>query len=351
MKELLIIEPTKEQPRNSEGDIIELKDGRLCLIYARFTGGGGDHDAADLAMRTSADGGKTWSNDRIVVRNEGGCNVMSVTLRRLQDGSVALFYLRKNSTEDCRPVMRLSTDEAATWGNAVEVITDQIAYYVMNNDRVIQLSGGRLAAPVSQHTFPGQEEPDWNGEVMCYISDDSGSTWRRSQSTRRAYTPTGERLCIQEPGVVELKDGRVLMFSRCSGGSQYFCTSADGGDTWTKPEPSALAAPVSPATIERIPWSDGDLLCVWNDHTGRHPCKNEQRTPLCVAVSRDNGVTWSPSAMLEGNPDGWFCYISMTFVKNSVLLSYCAGDNVVGGLNRLKVVELSREWLDEHFGD
>ena len=40
---LLTIEPTPEQPRNSEGDIIELADGRLCLIYTRFRGGTSDH--------------------------------------------------------------------------------------------------------------------------------------------------------------------------------------------------------------------------------------------------------------------------------------------------------------------
>ena len=53
LQTLLTIEPGPGNPRNSEGDIIELKDGRLCLIYTRFTGGGGDHAAADLAMRIS----------------------------------------------------------------------------------------------------------------------------------------------------------------------------------------------------------------------------------------------------------------------------------------------------------
>ena len=68
MESLLVIEPSKENPRNSEGDIIELKDGRLCLIYTRFTGGSSDHAAADLAMRISQNDGRSWSDDTIVVR-------------------------------------------------------------------------------------------------------------------------------------------------------------------------------------------------------------------------------------------------------------------------------------------
>jgi hypothetical protein len=39
VRTLLVIEPSEEQPRNSEGDIVRLKDGRLCLVYTRFTGG------------------------------------------------------------------------------------------------------------------------------------------------------------------------------------------------------------------------------------------------------------------------------------------------------------------------
>ena len=52
---LLVIEPNERQTRNSEGDLVRLKDGRLCLVYSRFTGGTRDHSTADLAMRTSKD--------------------------------------------------------------------------------------------------------------------------------------------------------------------------------------------------------------------------------------------------------------------------------------------------------
>ena len=77
---LLVIEPSRQYPRNSEGDVVTLKDGRLCLVYTRFTGCGRDDSAADIVARTSSDEGKTWSNDRILVRNEGRENVMSVSI-------------------------------------------------------------------------------------------------------------------------------------------------------------------------------------------------------------------------------------------------------------------------------
>ena len=109
----LVLAPGDNNPRNSEGDFIPLKDGRILFVYTRFTGGkGSDHDKAELVSRVSANGGKTWSEkDELVVANEGGWNVMSVSLLRLANGQIALFYLRKNSLTDCRPLVRLSSDE------------------------------------------------------------------------------------------------------------------------------------------------------------------------------------------------------------------------------------------------
>ncbi|MGE5296013.1 MAG: exo-alpha-sialidase, partial [Solirubrobacterales bacterium] len=336
---LLTIEPGPGNPRNSESDLIELKDGRLCLIYTRFTGGGDDDAAADLAMRISPDHGKTWSEDAIIVHRTGGMNVMSVSLLRLASGEIALFYLLKTSAGDCRPMMCLSTDEAKTWSPPSCCITDEVGYYVLNNDRAVQLKSGRLVLPVAWHQGPGKPR-DWAAVDMCYLSDDNGKTWRRSKDSFKASAPDGKRITLQEPGVVELKDGRLMMFIRTDAGSQYICHSSDGGETWSKPEPSSLASPLSPASIKRIPWT-GDLLCVWNDHSGAHPYPKGKRTPLCWAISKDEGRTWSPSQIIEDNPDGWYCYTAIAFVDNRVLLAYCAGDKQVGGLNRLKVTALS----------
>ena len=351
METLLVIEPSKNQPRNSEGDIIQLKDGRLCLVYTRFTGGTHDNSEGDLAIRTSSDHGQTWSKDRILVPNEGGLNTMSVSTLRLKNGEWLLCYLRKDSTKSCNLFLRRSRDEFETVGPPIRV-TLLDGYHVVNNDRVVQLSTGRLIVPAVLHT--GFDESGKKvkksvpqGIPFVYYSDDNGRTWKKDNTP---ITPTSQRkLTLQENGVVELKDGRLWMFMRTAHDSQYGCYSSDGGMNWSQPQPTSLASPVSPATIERIPWS-GDLLSVWNDHSGAHPFPAGRRTPLCMAISRDEGQTWSKSWVIEGDPDGWYCYTSMSFLKDRLILSYCAGDKKVGGLNRLKVVAFSKKWLDEKAG-
>jgi len=342
-----LLPPGPGNARNSEGDFIELKDGRVLFVYTHFTGGGSDHAAGHLAGRFSSDGGRSWTDeDVVIVPQSGGFNDMSVTLLRLQDGRIALFYARKNSMLDCRPVMRVSTDEAETWSEPIDVITDEIGYYVLNNDRVIQLEDGRLIMAVALHNTADYEEPNWKGHVMCYLSDDAGKTWRRNTTVLAPEKEDGSRLIAQEPGLVELKGGRLMMFIRSDAGSQLVSYSEDRGETWSKPQPSEMISPVSPATIERIPGT-GDLLLAWNNHRDVDAAHKGKRTPFAVAVSKDEGKTWSNVRTLEDDVNGWYCYIAMDFVDGHVLLGHCAGDRRRGGLNLTQMTRFPIDWLYE----
>lgn len=67
---VLSLNPSEDNPRNSEGAFIQLKDGRILFIYTHFTGGGGDDVKAHPAGRYSSDGGKT--EDEVILSHEGG---------------------------------------------------------------------------------------------------------------------------------------------------------------------------------------------------------------------------------------------------------------------------------------
>jgi len=321
----LTLAPKPGNNRNSEGDFIRLKDGQWLFVYTHFTDGASDHAKAFLASRESSDGGKTWSEkDNVVVANEGGFNVMSVSLLRLKSGEIALFYLRKNSLEDCRPVMRLSRDEAKTWSEPVECITDDVGYYVLNNSRVIQLKNGRLVMPTALHDFEkGKLLP---GKIVIHLSDDNGKTWRRSRSILD-QDDKGTNGNFMEPGVVEVSKKKILMVIRAKLGCQYLSESKDQGETWTAPKASNILSPESPATITKIP-STGDLLLVWNDHCDKpeevRRSRPPIRTPFAAAISRDGGKTWQKEKLIESGPDHGYCYTAVAFADDRVLLGYCA---------------------------
>ncbi len=339
LESVLTLEPSPKNPRNSEGDFIRLLDGRLLFVYSHYYGGGGDHGAAFLAGRVSLDEGKTWSREDQVILpdSEAGMNVMSVTLRRLKAGTIALFYLRKNATDCCVPMVRFSRDEMGSWSEAVPCVPDQEGYFVLNNDRVIQLSSGRLLLAVARHCRQGEPLGEY-ASIFVYASDDNGETWFRSGSVANP-----EEVILQEPGLLELKDGVLMLFMRTNARYQYVSYSLDGGSTWSPAKAGNLHSPCSPASLKRIP-ATGDILAVWNHNLHQDPPKD--RTPLTTAISSDEGRSWHHRRNLYDDPWGWYCYTAITFTGNDVLLGHCAGDCRKGnGLSVTQVTRVSIDWF------
>jgi sialidase-1 len=331
------INSSKNNPRNSEGDFIELKDGRILFVYSRFIGGSGsDHAPAQLVGRYSADQGISWTiDDQVIVDREGDMNVMSVSLLRLKNCAIALVYARKNSLSDCIPQLRISEDEGKTWTNPKAIIQDKKGYFVVNNDRIVQLKSGRLLVPVSMHKTP---ETPWKnkGTIQCYYSDDNGLSWHAGDSV---LTPVN--IITQEPGLVELKRGKLMVYMRASGGTQYQSFSEDEGLTWTMAEPAAIPSPISPASIKKIPGT-GDLLLVWNNNGASGPGYFKSiRSPLTIAVSKYEGKSWQKIKNIEEDPNGMFCYTAIHFTKTHVLLGYGVGL----GLQNSYIRRLSLEWI------
>lgn len=309
-----------ENPRNSEGSFLQLDDGAILFAYSKFDGGSGDHERAHIAGRFSYDGGFTWTDkDEVILENEGIMNVMSVSFLRLHNESLALFYARKNSVDDCIPYMRISQDGAKTWSPPVKIIEDKEGYFVLNNDRVIQLENGRLIAPVSLHKTEGVDF-NMKGKIYCYYSDDMGKTWKCSSEI-----PNQKNVVLQEPGVIQLKNGEVSMWLRTDTGVQYLSRSKDQGQSWENVKPSTIDSPRSPASLKRIPTTQ-DLLLIWNNNNGSDAARASYRTPLTAAVSKDDGKTWTNLKLIENDPDGFFCYTAISFVGNYVLLGYMAAE-------------------------
>jgi len=314
--DVLTLSTGVNNPRNSEGDFITLKDGRILYIYSHYTGDSADdHGYAFLAGRFSSDQGKTWTTEDVkIVDQEGMMNVMSVSLLRMHNGNIALFYLRKNSISDCIPMMRISDDEAKTWSEPRPCITDKDGYFVLNNNRVIQLKNGRLMMAVALHKTPADSIFSQVGRIWTYFSDDDGTTWKAG-----AEVANPGNIVIQEPGLIELKNGDILLFARTMEGVQYFSWSKDNGATWSAAQPGNLKSPCSPASIARLPGT-GDLLVVWNDNG-----TDQKRTPLNIAFSKDEGNNWIQNKILERDPQGSYCYTAIILLMIMFSLAILIG--------------------------
>ncbi len=320
-------------PRNSEGAFVQLKDDRLMFAYSRYNGDTWhDHASADIAAVHSTDGGRSWTEQpEIIFHHEGHGNLMSLSLLRLRNGRLAATVLRKRFIEekfcDCRPMIAFSDDEGASWSK-LQYCTPIPGYHVVNHDRLIQLKSGRLMLPAALHRWQDDDNCGVSMRATVYIfySDDDGANWHEAPGW--VLPPQESGTGLQEPGLVELNDGTLMAWFRTDLGCQYKAFSHDGGMTWSHAVAAReFPAPPSPLSMKRAP--GGELIAIWNDYTPRWAVAPRDgswgRTPLVLAVSRNEGKSWENHMLLEDRADHGYCYTAMYFTDGALLLAYCCG--------------------------
>ena len=304
---------TPSRPRHSEGDLIERQDGSLLLIWSEYWAGvGHDRSPARLSALISRDQGRTWGEHGVVATSDAGGadNVMSASLVRNGAGRLLLAYHDRTPQMPVKGmVLRVSDDEGATWGERVPLTPLNGNLHAANNASFRVLSSGRILLACREYV-DGIRRP------YALYSNDEGATWSAGRHVPDPELSEDQRRGqnINEPSIAELADGRLLMTCRSIAGGQFFTFSEDGGQTWSRPYLSPLRGACSPATLATIPGT-GDVLALFTyGYAGR--------TPLVSAVSGDGGSTWCHLKQVEQSQYHGYCYTSITFVDDRVLLTY-----------------------------
>ena len=251
--------------------LIRLQSGKLGLLYGRFSGtAGGTLAGYALCFRTSDDEGQSWSEETTI-------NLPGETASNYHD---VLFQLRSGRlvlpTRFCPPCTFPELKDAGAYGN---------------------FQGKHFKTEGHAHS----PEIDTS---QVYFSDDEGTTWKRGPQDIVIWHQDGYggMWPCDEPGAVQLRDGRLLMMFRTTLGRLYQSFSDDEGLTWSLPQPTALASSYSPCRLRAIP-TTGNLLCVWNQVSGDEIRHGFRRSRLSLAISTDDGVSWGRFKTLEvGGP-------------------------------------------------
>jgi len=292
-----------------DGPFVNLPDGRLLTIDSE-------------GVRISEDEGKTWSEPWPVCPGINDSEPSSYRLVRTKRGTLVLVFLdfttykfswdeeRGEPREDCRLELWAirSLDGGRTWVDKQRLLGG----YNANFFGFIETRKGRLVVTVEHLVSdPGR----W---VVCsFISDDEGRTWKRSNFIDLGGH--GHHDGAMEPTVAELSDGRLLMLIRTNLGRFWEAISDDGGRYWRIIRPSPIDASTSPGQLLRL--ESGRLLLVWNrlNPEGRSYPKSPpgpahevpaswHREEISVAISEDDGRSWSKPLVIARLKGGWLCY-------------------------------------------
>jgi len=325
--DLIICPWSARHPRHDHQLILPLDDQRLLFVWCEYYAVGdnpvaeigqvgvGDELPCQISRMISTDNGRTWGDRQVLQANDWEHNVKHPNLVRLSDTEILFSYVGWDSDEQRNVYLRRSLDNGRTWGQQIQV--SEPGWYCNNADRAIRLSTGRVLLPAhgpyDERYIGGSPYRGGNLHSFIFYSDDGFRTWKRSSDS---ITAPG-RGC-HEPTIIERKDGRLFSLLRNSNGRQYISISEDGGDHWTKPVPSVLPSPESPAIMKRIP-STGDLLVIWNNVASS---ENKPRRPLTAAISRDEGETWINFRDIDNRTDHDAAYPSVSFIGDEAFVTY-----------------------------
>ncbi|MFH0964872.1 MAG: sialidase family protein [Planctomycetota bacterium] len=266
---------------------IILADGKVALFYTK---------GGNVIFRASKDDGKSWGSRTPCLLasgqalKTGDCHPV-----RLKSGKLGLVLHDKYMLK-----FSVSEDEGASWSEPVAVNPSGPGGKPLNGAPFVT-SAGRIIVPV--WNIPPELRPLWSkpgfAATICWLSDDEGKTWRRSQTI---LSEKGEvKAAFEEAVGVELPDGKLMLFARTPMARIFKCYSSDGGETWTKPEPTPLVSSYAPCALGRMP--NGDLLAVWNQSSIEEVKQTFRRHRLTCAVSSDDGETWFHHRNLESLDD------------------------------------------------
>ena len=281
------------------GDVLAFCEGRV-----RPT----DGDPMHIFFKRSRDGGRSWSENRVLVDSVDGLVLHNPTpVLDRSKGSVFLFYgdcgaELETSGMSGRLLLIRSDDDGETWTEPTDLTSlfddDPLGrpYHCPGSGHGLQMKSGRLIIPVwhrkplSGEGIPADQR-DYAISIVC--SDDGGETWHNG-----AYTDIrdaeGNYLGFTESRCMERPDGSLLVNSRVGATSRgkpnrVVGISRDGGLTW---EPGSYYAfePSWPTDSPTISYDERTLIfarpdCPW-PHEGLNEPGNSRRN-ITVYVSRD----------------------------------------------------------------
>jgi predicted neuraminidase len=284
--------------------LVRTNDGKFLVAW--FGGTREKHDDVGIWLAKGTPDQWTAPVQVAKLREDPHWNPVLFTM---PSGEIILYFKVGKTIDEWETWYKISGDNGQTWSAARELVPGDKGGRGPVRNKPIMLADGTWLAPASN-----EKKGVWNAFVDR--STDGGKTWKATAflEVDRNVVP-GEG--VIQPTLWESSPGKVHMLLRSSAGVICRSDSDDYGRTWSAVYKTGLPNPNSGIDLTKLP--GGTLVLVFNRDS-----KNwGARQPLSVAVSRDNGKTWSPSLDLEtGAAKDEFSYPAIISFGDTVAGTY-----------------------------
>ncbi len=218
------------------------------------------------------------------------------------DNKIYLYYKIGESPRHWITYLRESTD-GINWTEEKQLVENDYLGRGPVKNKPIKLSNGTVICGASteySYRFP-----------KVFID----STTDMINYNKSFDVPCSIYLEILQPSLVELNNGKILMYLRTNRERIYVSESKNFGKSWSIAKSTNLLNNNSGIDVAKN--SDGVLALVHN------PVGEDwgDRTPLIVALSYDYGKSYTKKITLETNP-GEYSYPSIISIDNTFYITY-----------------------------
>lgn len=294
---------------DTQGNIVAVTDRR----YENIGDLGYRNTSIDISTKRSTDGGKTWSEQQFIARGDTsrllGYGFGDASLTLTQSGKILCLMACGEGPKGFRRGLKhtsvsTSEDGGITWSEPriIPFPGNIHSAFITSGKGLVDADGDiLLMACVLPQDYPDPMPWPWPIEPHLYYSKDEGQTWTMQAE---AVIARGD-----ESKLELLPDGRLLFSSRNGVyGPRIMNTASKGEDGiwhWGESHPSEGLVANS---------CNGDII-LWKDGMVIHSYikDKDQRTGLTLAVSCDNGASWTDFLTLQSGPAA---YSTMVCFKN-----------------------------------
>jgi len=327
--------------------LVVTKSGRLLAVSeAGWTSA--DAGDRDILLRSSDDGGRTWSRQVDVIVDMGSSRCGSPAC--LVDSNTRRIHLIA-AVDYTNALQLCSDDDGQTWSKLADITSVFGAFkdrwqwtgFDTGPARGIELERGGYKGRFVQPVWFTVEHKRYRSAVI--YSDDRGATWKPGGLINEEHFNTNE--C----SVYEAADGTLWMNMR--GGDslpaekrrpfRLIAKSSDGGLTWSKTHhDDNLTCPQCLASTLRYSWPEqgrSRLLFA-------NPADRSNRINMTVRLSYDEGRSWPVSRQIFAGPSAYSCLARLP--NGGVGLLYERGDK--HRYEKLTFARFTLKWLERGKG-
>ena len=284
--------------------VVQTADGALMTAWF----GGTKEKDPDVSIWVSRFENGKWSAPIRAARVQE-CAHWNPVLFTDAEGATHLFFKVGPEIPYWQTYWMSTTDNGLTWTAPKELVPGDKGGRGPVKNKPIILSDGSWLAPAS--TELGGWKP------FADRSTDHGATWTRSADFQRDNSVLPGVGAIQ-PTFWESPKGCVHALLRTGAGRVWRADSRDFGQTWSPVYATPL--PNNDSGLDLLRHDDGRLYLVYNP-VGKNW---GPRTPLDLAVSHDDGNTWTTLAHLEDDPnlESEYSYPAIVRTREGIAICY-----------------------------